>query len=300
VTAASGDTLASLRLRPTAPDWASGLAAVWTPGEAAARTRLAEFSAAGLRAYAADRDRPDRDGSSRLSPHLGFGEVSPRSVWAVASARESESRNAFLRELGWREFAHYLVWHWPRFASESFRAEFRDFPWREDPTALACWQRGLTGYPLVDAGMRQLWNTGWMHNRVRMVTASFLVKHLLLPWQHGAAWFWDTLVDANEANNSVGWQWVTGSGADAAPYFRIFNPLLQARKFDPDGEYIRRWVPELAQLPTRFVHDPSSAPESVLRAARVDLGGSYPQPIVRHAEARARALAAYASLRSRA
>ncbi len=295
---ASGESLAGWRLRPTDPDWAKELATVWTPGEAAARRRLAEFTAGSLRSYAAARDRPDREGSSRLSPSLSFGEVSPRSVWSAAVWTD-ERDCAFLRELGWREFAHHLVWHWPRFTSEAFRAEFRAFPWREDAVGLRRWQRGLTGFPLVDAGMRQLWRTGWMHNRARMVTASFLVKHLLLPWQHGAAWFWDTLLDADVANNAVGWQWVTGSGADAAPYFRIFNPLLQARKFDPDGLYVRSWVPELAALPTKFVHDPGSAPESVLRAADVELGGSYPLPLIAHGDARARALAAYAAARGR-
>jgi len=189
------------------------------------------------------------------------------------------------------------VWHWPRFPHESFRAEFRRFPWRDDAGALASWQRGRTGYPLVDAGMRELWHTGWMHNRVRMVAASFLVKHLLVPRQQGARWFWDTLVDADLANNSVGWQWVAGSGADAAPYFRVFNPLLQAQKFDPDGNYIRRWVPELAALPTEFVHDPSAAPATALRAAGVELGRTYPLPVVEHSFARKRALAAYSSVR---
>jgi len=229
---------------------------------------------------------------------LSFGEISPRAAWAAAAGRNnSEGAAAFLRELGWREFARHLVWHWPRFPHESFRAEFRRFPWRDDTAALERWQRGQTGYPLIDAGMRELWHTGWMHNRARMVAASFLVKHLLVPWQQGARWFWDTLVDADLANNSVGWQWVAGSGADAAPYFRVFNPLLQAQKFDPDGNYVRLWVPELAALPTEFLHHPSAAPESALRAAGVELGGTYPLPVVDHAAARARALAAYASVR---
>jgi deoxyribodipyrimidine photo-lyase len=295
-----GESLERLELRPRSPNWAVGLETAWTPGEEAARARLAAFADGPLRAYRVDRDRPDRDGSSRLSPHLCFGEVSARTVWMAASNSSSESAAVFRRELGWREFARHLVWHWPRFTRESFRPEFRRFPWRDDAAAMRSWQRGLTGYPLVDAGMRQLWRTGWMHNRVRMVAASFLTKHLLLKWQHGAAWFWDTLVDADLANNSVGWQWVAGSGADAAPYFRIFNPVLQAQKFDPDGRYVRSWVPELAELPTRFVHDPASAPPAVLRAAGVDLGTTYPVPVVPHAAARARALGAYAAARSRA
>jgi len=295
---AAGDSLDAWALEPARPDWAGGFRAAWTPGETGARSRLAAFAGGPLYAYHAERDRPDRPGSSRLSPHLSFGEISPRAAWAAAAGRnKGEGAAAFLRELGWREFARHLLWHWPRFPQESFRAEFRRFPWRDDPAALECWQRGKTGYPLVDAGMRELKHTGWMHNRVRMVAASFLVKHLLVPWQQGARWFWDTLVDADLANNSVGWQWVAGSGADAAPYFRVFNPLLQAQKFDPDGTYVRRWVHELALLPTEFVHEPCAAPESALRAAGVELGRTYPLPIVAHAAARSRALAAYASVR---
>jgi deoxyribodipyrimidine photo-lyase len=295
-----GQLLESLELTPSSPNWALGLEDAWTPGEEAARSRLAAFVDGPVGAYRAERDRPDHEGSSRLSPALSFGEVSARTVWAAAAKHASEGATAFVRELGWREFARHLVWHWPKFTSESFRAEFRRFPWREDAAALRRWQRGLTGYPLVDAGMRQLWQTGWMHNRVRMVAASFLTKHLLLEWQHGAAWFWDTLVDADLANNSVGWQWVAGSGADAAPYFRIFNPVLQAQKFDPDGRYVRSWLPELTELPTRFVHDPAGAPPAVLRAAGVELGTTYPAPVIPHAAARARALSAYATARSRA
>lgn len=295
---ASGDALDDWRLEPKSPDWAGGFRASWRPGEEGARSRLAVFAAGPLHSYHAERDRPDREGSSRLSPHLSFGEISPRTAWAAAAGRnKGEGGAAFLRELGWREFARHLVWHWQSFPREPFRAEFRRFPWRDDATSLVRWQRGQTGYPLIDAGMRELWSTGWMHNRARMVAASFLVKHLLVPWQVGARWFWDTLVDADLANNSVGWQWVAGSGADAAPYFRVFNPFLQAQKFDPDGHYVRRWVPELAALPTEFLHDPSSAPQSALRAASVELGRTYPLPVVAHRAARARALAAYASLR---
>ena len=294
--AAPGDSLDAWGLEPTAPDWAGGFRAAWAPGETGARARLAAFAAAPLHAYHTERDRPDREGSSRISPHLSFGEISPRAAWAAAAGR-SEGAAAFLRQLGWREFARHLVWHWPRFPHESFRPEFRRFPWRNDAAGLARWQRGQTGYPLIDAGMRELKHTGWTHNRVRMVAASFLAKHLLLPWQQGASWFWDTLVDADLANNSVGWQWVAGSGADAAPYFRVFNPLLQAQKFDPHGNYVRRWVPELAALPTEFLHEPGAASESALRAAGVELGRTYPRPVVAHAAARARALAAYASVR---
>ena len=292
----ASEALDSWQLQPKAPDWAGGLRVAWRPGEAAAREQLAAFAGTPLESYRHERDRPDRSGSSRLSPYLHFGEVSVRTVWqAVRAAPTGEGAAAFARELGWREFARHLLWHWPAFATEPFRAEFRRFPWREDAEALARWQLGATGYPLVDAGMRELWQTGWMHNRVRMVAASFLVKHLLVPWQRGAEWFWDTLVDADLANNSAGWQWVAGSGADAAPYFRIFNPLLQAQKFDPDGAYVRRYVPELAALPTQFIHAPRTAPPLVLQAAGVELGGNYPVPMVEHAQARARALAAYAA-----
>jgi deoxyribodipyrimidine photo-lyase len=297
--AVESEALDAWRLRPVAPDWAGGLRAAWSPGEAAARARLDAFVAAPLEDYRLERDRPDRSGVSRLSPHLRFGEVSVRTVWhAVQAAPAGAGATAYARQLGWREFARHLLWHWPTFASESFRSEFRRFPWRDDSEALARWQRGETGYPLVDAGMRELWHTGWMHNRVRMVTASFLVKHLLLPWQRGAEWFWDTLVDADLANNSAGWQWVAGSGADAAPYFRVFNPLLQGRKFDPDGAYVRRWIPELAALSNDLIHEPSAAPPVLLQAARVEIGGNYPRPLVAHGEARARALAAYATLKT--
>jgi deoxyribodipyrimidine photo-lyase len=296
--AADGESLESWALLPTAPDWAAGLRAAWRPGEAGARQRLDAFISTALPEYRVDRDRPDREGSSRLSPHLAFGEISPRAAWAAIAGRErGEGAAAFLRELGWREFARHLVWHWPQFPREAFRAEFRRFPWRDDDVAVSSWRRGLTGYPLVDAGMRQLWQTGWMHNRVRMVAASFLVKHLLIPWQRGERWFWDTLVDADVANNSVGWQWVAGSGADAAPYFRVFNPLLQAQKFDPEGAYVRRFVPELAALPTEYLHDPGAAPPVLLAAAGIVLGKNYPLPIVEHGKARASALAAYAEAR---
>jgi deoxyribodipyrimidine photo-lyase len=298
--ALASDSLASWKLLPTAPDWAIGLRAAWQPGEAAARARLAAFAGGPLGAYRSDRDRPDREGSSRLSPHLAFGEVSPRAVWqAIAGRNRQDGAAAFLRELGWREFARHLVWHWPHFPHESFRPEFRRFPWREQGAEFERWQQGQTGYPLVDAGMRELWHTGWMHNRVRMVAASFLVKHLLIPWQRGARWFWDTLVDADLANNSVGWQWVAGSGADAAPYFRVFNPTLQSQKFDPDGNYVRRWVPEIGGLPTQHIHAPSAAPVAVLQAARVALDETYPMPLVEHGAARARALAAYAAVRGK-
>ena len=299
---ADSDALADWRLEPSRPDWAGGLRAAWRRGEHAARRRMRHFLEGGIVDYATERDRPDHDGSSRLSPHLHFGELSVRELMhaaraAGAAAHASRGAAALERELLWREFCAHLLYHWPDLPEQPFRPEFARFPWRDDDEALARWQRGDTGYPLVDAGMRQLWETGWMHNRVRMVAASLLVKHLLVPWQEGAAWFLETLVDADLANNSANWQWVAGSGADAAPYFRIFNPELQGAKFDPEGEYVRRWVPELAKLPTRYLHAPGAAPKKVLDESGVTIGKYYPPPIVGHRDARERALAAFHQLR---
>ena len=297
----AGEKLDDLGLRPQGPDWSQGLAHAWTPGEDGALDRLRHFLEDGLSTYDRDRDRPDLDGVSRLSPHLRFGEISPFRVWwsvrdAVAHEEASErSADKFLAEIGWREFAHHLMFHVPDLEQTNFQARFDAFPWREDPAFVKAWRRGLTGYPLVDAGLRQLWTTGWMHNRVRMVAASFLVKHGLVDWRVGERWFWDTLVDACPANNPAGWQWVAGCGADAAPYFRVFNPVTQGSKFDPDGAYVRHWVPELAALPTRVIHAPWTAAASTLAAAGVRLGETYPRPIVDHAGARARALAAYST-----
>jgi deoxyribodipyrimidine photo-lyase len=286
-------------------DWASGIRATWLPGEAGAAQALVSFCLNHLLSYEATRDKPASVGTSRLSPFLNFGEIGPRQVWqrvnAVRARTEDKSiwhsADAHLRQLGWREFAHHLLYHFPHTPLEPLRPRFKHFPWSSDAGALKAWQQGLTGYPIVDAGMRELWTTGWMHNRVRMIAASFLVKHLLIPWQEGARWFWDTLVDADLANNTLGWQWVAGCGADAAPYFRIFNPTLQSTRFDSEGKYIKRWVPELANLPSRWVHDPSGAPPLTLSAAGVKLGENYPAPIVAHSFARQRALAAYEIVR---
>ncbi len=268
--------------------------------EPAARAALTAFLDGAVGTYAESRDIPAAPGTSRLSPHLHWGEISPRRAWhAVSDALRrsgdpTTKRGAekYLAELLWREFAHHVLVHFPHTPAAPLRAEYASFPWRSDLEALRAWQRGRTGYPLVDAGMRELWATGWMHNRVRMVVASFLVKHLLIAWHDGARWFWDTLVDADLANNTLGWQWAAGCGADAAPYFRIFNPVLQGEKFDPTGTYVRRWVPELALLPDRFVHAPWKAPAAVLERAGVRLGVDYPAPIVEHTAARIRALAA--------
>ena len=303
------EPLDSWGLLPTAPDWAGGLRAAWKPGEATAQRLLQAFLANGLHGYAAQRDRPDLSSVSRLSPHLHFGEIGPRQIWHAVHARSAprdgpaddpadDGPRKFLAEIGWREFCCNLLAEFPDLPDKPLQPRFAGFPWEDKPDALRAWQRGRTGYPFVDAGMRQLWQTGWMHNRLRMVTASFLVKHLLIPWQAGAAWFWDTLVDADLANNSANWQWVAGCGADAAPYFRIFNPVTQGRKFDPHGDYVRRFVPELAGLPDRWIHRPWEAPPDALNAAGVRLGEDYPPPIVDHAEARREALAAFEAVKA--
>jgi deoxyribodipyrimidine photo-lyase len=300
-------SLESLQLRPSIP-WDRGFHDTWTPGENGARKRLDAFLAEAVADYGETRDIPSVDGVSKLSPHLHFGEIGPRQIWAAAAALGRDRGvfpanfgvAKFLAEVGWREFAHHLLFHFPHTPEEPLRTEFARFPWREDPDGqlLRAWQRGQTGYPIVDAGMRQLWTTGWMHNRVRMIVASFLVKHLRLSWVHGARWFWNTLVDADLASNTLGWQWSAGCGADAAPYFRIFAPVLQGEKFDGEGGYVRRWCPELARLPARCLHQPWTAPAAVLLAAGVRLGESYPRPIVDHATARAEALRAFQSLRA--
>jgi deoxyribodipyrimidine photo-lyase len=283
-------------LHPTKPDWSSGFAD-WRPGEAGAMARLQSFLDDAASAYLDHRNLPALPGTSRLSPHLGFGEISPRQVWAAAKAsvlaRGAPERHidGFLRELGWREFNHHLLFHFPHMERDGFNPRFADFPWRDDPAGLEAWRRGRTGYPIVDAGMRELWATGWMHNRVRMIVASFLTKDLMIDWREGESWFWDTLVDADLANNVAGWQWVAGVGADAAPYHRVFNPVLQGEKFDPAGEYVRRWLPELALLPNDCIHQPWRAGPWMGAGAR--RGVTYPVPIVDHAAARQRALAAY-------
>jgi deoxyribodipyrimidine photo-lyase len=291
-------TVDDLDLEPSI-QWDEGIKAAWTPGEAGAQARLDEFLESEAQRYGEGRDRPDYDGTSRLSPHLHHGEISPRQVWHAAHERTptktglSADFKKFIDEIGWREFGYHLLYHFPATPGQALKDKFRDFPWQQDQKAFKAWQKGRTGYPMVDAGMRQLWEIGWMHNRARMIAASFMTKDLLIPWQEGARWFWDTLVDADLANNTLGWQWTAGCGADAAPFFRIFNPVTQGQRFDPRGEYIRQWIPELAKLPAKHIHSPWEAPDEVLEEAGVRLGRDYPAPMVDHKEARETALEAY-------
>ncbi|MCU0881381.1 MAG: DNA photolyase family protein [Hyphomonadaceae bacterium] len=297
-------SLNSFGLLPTRPDWSGGLQAAWTPGEAGARDLATSFVAGVLKGYGEARNLPGIRSTSRLSPHLRHGEISVARLWAAASAAAIADPSleadveVFHKELVWREFALHLLHHWPDLADANWKADFDRFEWADDPAGLKAWQRGQTGYPIVDAGMRELWTTGWMHNRVRMIVASFLIKHLLIDWRHGEAWFWDTLVDADHASNAASWQWVAGCGADAAPYFRIFNPFGQGEKFDAQARYVRRWVPELARLPDNLIHQPWTAPKDLLSQAGVRLGDTYPKPIVDHARARNRALETYAALKA--
>lgn len=287
---------------PHTPNWAQGFSEVWQPGEAGARRRLDDFLDTKLAGYKDGRNELADTHTSMLSPHLRFGEISAVEIahrvhaWKREHVRHAADADSFLSELGWREFSYSLLYYFPELAEKNWRPAYDNFAWRSGADArrmLDAWQKGKTGYPVVDAGMRELWHTGYMHNRVRMITASFLIKHLRIDWREGEKWFWDTLCDADPANNPASWQWVFGSGADASPYFRIFNPVEQGKKFDASGEYVRRWVPELAQLPSRYLYAPWEAPEAALREAGVELGTTYPHPIVAHADARKEALGAY-------
>jgi deoxyribodipyrimidine photo-lyase len=281
-------------------NWDGEMNARWDISEAAAHTRLDEFVMDDLQDYREGRNFPNKPNVSRLSPYLHFGQISPNIAWHRASeagafVTNEQSLDTFLSELGWREFSNYLLYHFPKLPTDNLQARFDLFPWAENTDAdLKAWQRGNTGYPLVDAGMRELYNTGYMHNRVRMVVGSFLVKNLLVHWHHGERWFWDCLVDADLASNSASWQWIAGCGADAAPFFRIFNPITQSEKFDKQGAYIRRYVPELGNLPDKYIHAPWLAPSEILTAAGVDIGIDYPAPIIDIKESRERALAAFA------
>jgi deoxyribodipyrimidine photo-lyase len=286
--AAKSEKLTDWKLLPIKPDWAKGFEG--TPGEKGAHDALYDFLDH-VSGYAQARDIPGKDGTSRLSPHLHFGEISPRQVWHAVRGREAtQDSEKFLAEIGWREFNHQLLFHNPHLPERAYDERFAQMKWRQSDKDFTAWTKGLTGVPIVDAGMRQLWQTGWMHNRVRMITASFLIKHLMIDWRRGQQWFWDTLVDADLANNAANWQWVAGSGADASPYYRIFNPVLQGEKFDPTGAYVRRFVPELAQVPDKFIHRPWDAPQPPAH---------YPAPIVELAAGRGRALAAFKALPSR-
>jgi len=295
------EKLSEWNLLPVSPDWAVEFSVYWQPGEAGAAKKLNHFIDSCLDGYKAQRNEPAKDATSRLSPHLHFGEISIWQVWrAIADAKQQthcdlQSADHFLSELGWREFSYYLLYHFPALPKANFKRIFDDFPWQSDDDALKLWQKGLTGYPIIDAGMRELWRTGYMHNRVRMIVASFLVKDLFIDWRCGADWFLDTLVDADLANNSASWQWVAGSGADAAPYFRIFNPVLQSEKFDPEGIYIKKWIPELTLVKTKWIHEPWQAPAGELN---IVLGKDYPHRIVEHAKARDLALANYKALKN--
>lgn len=299
------ESLTPWGLEPTAPDWAGGLRATWTCGERAAQARLSAFIDGPLKGYANGRDVPAANQVSRLSAHLRWGEISPRQVLnairLAADTGEVPTRDAakFEAELYWREFAHHLLAAEPDMATRNLQSAFDAFPWRTASGDLDLWRQGRTGYPLVDAGLRELWRTGVMHNRVRMVVGSFLAKHLLLDWRHGEAWFWDTLVDACPANNPASWQWVAGTGVDAAPYFRVFNPVLQGEKFDPDGAYVRANLPELARLPAALIHKPWTADRASLERAGIRLGSTYPLPMVDHAAARQRALLAFEQIKRR-
>ncbi len=278
------DALSDWQLLPKKPNWAKQFSSCWCPGEKGAHQRLKHFLKYSAANYAAERDFPAHEATSRLSPHLHFGELSPRQVWQAAYPDHEK----FLSEIVWREFAYHLLFHFPQLPQQNFQHKFNAFPWKKDEKNLLAWQRGETGFPLVDAGMRQLWQTGMIHNRVRMIVGSFLTKDLLLHWQHGQAWFWQTLVDADLASNAFGWQWIAGSGADAAPYFRVFNPTLQAQKFDAEGQYIKMWLPELKNLPKKMIHTPWLFDGKL----------NYPSPIVDHAAARKQALAAYAKIKA--
>ena len=286
-----------LNLLPKAK-WESELGQHYVIGEKGAYKRLERFISQGLDQYKEGRNFPSKPYVSRLSPHLRFGEISPNQVWhTLVNMGDDKNINHFCSELGWREFSYNLLYHNPDLPKKNLQSKFDNFPWQENRMALKAWQKGQTGVPMVDAGMRELWQTGYMHNRVRMIVGSFLVKNLRLHWHHGERWFWDTLVDADLANNSASWQWIAGCGADAAPYFRIFNPITQGEKFDPNGDYIRSYVPEISNLPNKYLFCPWEAPASVLDSSGIKLGQTYPEPIISIRVSREKALEAFKSLK---
>ncbi len=294
------EPLDSWALLPHSPNWAAGFEPIWQPGEQGAIKQLNYFMENGIHGYKQNRNIPALKATSRLSPHLHFGEISPYAIWRTVQPAKSSGEwpesdlETFLSELGWREFSYYLLYHFPDLPTKNFNPLFNAFPWEKKPKALLAWQRGLTGYPIVDAGMRELWHTGYMHNRVRMIVASFLTKDLLIDWRLGAEWFSHTLLDADLASNSASWQWVAGSGADAAPYFRVFNPVLQSEKFDPDGGYIKTWIHELREAPLKYMHKPwEASPEDRYKYGMAE----YPLPIINHSKARDKALSIYKNLK---
>ena len=285
--------------------WYKEMEKLWEPGEKGAHKKLESFLSDGLLGYKEGRNFPSKKNVSQLSAHMHFGEISPNQVWHRAKLKKDlpgieKDLDHFLSELGWREFSYNLLFHFPELPRENLQKKFDNFPWIENEILFDKWKKGLTGYPIVDAGMRELWQTGYMHNRVRMIVGSFLVKNLLLHWHKGEEWFWDCLIDADLASNSASWQWVAGSGADAAPYFRIFNPILQGKRFDPDGSYIKKFIPELEQLPSRYLFSPWEAPVEVLSEANIELGSDYPEPIVDLIKSRDRALEAFSTIRIKA
>jgi len=287
------NSLEALSLLPIT-SWDAGFYECWTPGEAGALSALNTFLYNGINDYKDGRDKPALKAISRLSAHLHFGDISPQQIInALLAIADDQNCEHFKREIRWREFSYYLLFHFPNLPDTNLKAKFDYFPWENNAAWLMKWQQGLTGYPLVDAGMRELWQTGHMHNRVRMVTASFLIKNLLIDWRLGARWFWDCLVDADLASNSASWQWVAGCGTDASPYFRVFNPIIQGEKFDPQGDYTKRYLPELQELPDKYLFRPWEAPPEVLKKANITLGQTYPLPMVDIKQSRQKALESY-------
>ena len=295
--------VSALQLLPEL-SWHENFHKYWNPGEQEALKQTKSFLKKKIADYNSARDLPAINGTSKLSPYLHFGEIHPQRILWLVFEEFGDLENItdpnivqFCKEILWREFSYHLLNHFPKTPTHPLRESFKNFPWKKNKQLFNAWKRGQTGYPIVDAGMRQLWQTGWMHNRVRMITASFLVKHLGIPWQEGAKWFWDTLVDADLASNTQGWQWTAGCGADAQPFFRIFNPMTQGEKFDPEGSYVSNWCPELANIPPKWIYQPWTAPNEVLDKARVRIGDNYPHPIVDHKEARYEAILNYESMK---